>query len=334
MDHIKILQDLKAGKYAPIYFLHGEESYFIDLITDFIENNILETSEKAFNQIVLYGKEADFKQVIDQAMQYPMMASHRVVILKEAQSMKGFEKLVDYFKQPSPQTILAIAYKHKKFDKRKKKLWDALKKNAVILETKKLYDNQVPGYIIDLARESNLKIDNKIAYVMAEHLGNDLSKIANEINKLKLNLPENAEVKLDHIQKFIGISKDFNIFELQNAIGQKDKKKAYRIVKYFADNKKVHPIQMNVGSLYNYFTSLLIAKKYEGNDDRTLAQKAGINPYFAKSYKSAARNYSMPQIRRSFELLHEMDKASKGVDVRRSDELGLYQEFLFKLFAK
>lgn len=332
MEHSKIIQSIQAGQLAPIYFLHGEESYFIDIVSDYIEDNVLDEASKAFNQIVLYGKETEFKQVLDQAMQFPMMASHRVVIVKEAQSMKGFENLLSYFQNPSEQTVLVIAHKHKSFDKRKKKLWDAIKKNAVILESKKLYDNQIPNYIISIAEENKLQISNKTAFILAEHLGNDLSKITNEINKLKLNLPEGSEVTLDHVQKHIGISKDYNVFEFQKAIGEKNKLKAYSIARYFAENKKAHPIQMNMGSLYNYLSKLFIAKKYEKSDDRTFAQKAKINPYFAKEYKSAARHYTMPQIARAFASLHKMDKASKGVETRRIDDLALYQEFLFQLF--
>jgi len=332
MEYSQIISDLKNGNYAPVYFLHGEEPYFIDLITDWIEDNVLGDAEKGFNQVVLYGKETDFKQVMDQAMQFPMMASYRVVIVKEAQSMSGIDRLADYFANPSDQTILVLAHKHKSFDKRKKKAWSALKKNAVILESKKLYDNQVPAYVKSIAKEKGLIITDQPAFIMAEHLGNELSKIDNEIGKLRLNLEQGTEVTLDHIQKYIGISKDYNIFELQKAIGKRDKLRAYRIVKYFSENKKDHPIQMNVGSLYNYFTKLMIAKKYEQSDDRTFAAKAKINPYFAREYKSAARYYSFSQLARSFALLHEMDKHSKGVEQRRSTELGLYQEFLFQLF--
>ncbi len=333
MDHNKILSDLKSGNFAPIYFLHGEEDYFIDLVSDYIEDNILNEGEKSFNQVVLYGKEVDFKQVTDQVMQYPMMASHRVVLVKEAQSMSSLAELAPYFSNPSESSILVISHKHKSFDKRKKKAWDALKKNAVILESKKLYDNQIPAYITGIANEHQLKISNKTAFIISEHLGNDLNKISNEIEKLRLNLNEGTEITADHVQEFIGISKDYNIFELQKAIGSKNKMKAYSIVKYFSENKKTHPIQLNIGSLYNYFSTLLIAKKYEHKDDRVFAQKAKINPYFARDYKSAAKYYSYPQIRKSFELLHQMDKASKGVESRRFNELGLYQEFLYKLFA-
>ena len=333
MDHKKILTDLKNKNYAPVYFLQGEEPYFIDLIVDYIDKEVLNEGEKSFNQVVLYGKETDFKQVVDQAMQFPMMASHRVVIIKEAQSMTSLDKLEKYISNPSSQTILVIAHKHKKVDKRKKGFWNAIKKNAVILETKKLYDNQIPAYIISIAKENNLSIDNKTAFILAEHLGNDLSKISNEIEKLALNVPAGSTIDANHIQQYVGISKDYNVFELQNALGSKNKAKAYAIIKYLAQNSKANPIQRNIGSFFNYFSILYVAKKYENADDRTFASKAKVNPYFAKDYKAAAKNYTLAQIRRAFKLIHIMDKSSKGVEVRRSNDLGIYQEFLFKLFS-
>lgn len=333
MDYKKILTDLKKKEYAPVYFLQGEEPYFIDQIVDYIDQNVLSEGEKSFNQVVLYGKETDFKQVVDQAMQFPMMSSHRVVIVKEAQSMTTLDKLETYLKNPSQQTILVIAHKYKKVDKRKKGFWTAIKKNAVILETKKLYDNQVPQYIIAMAKDNKLSIDNKTAFILSEHLGNDLSKIANEIDKLALNMPEGSTIDANHIQQYVGISKDYNVFELQNALGRKDKAKAYAIIKYLAQNSKANPIQRNIGSFFNYFSTLFVAKKYEKADDRTFASKAKVNPYFAKDYKAAASNYTMPQIKRAFKLIHQMDKSSKGVEVRRSTDMGIYQEFLFKLFS-
>jgi len=333
LDYKKILTDLKKKEYAPVYFLQGEEPYFIDQIVDYIDQNVLSEGEKSFNQVVLYGKETDFKQVVDQAMQFPMMSSHRVVIVKEAQSMTTLDKLETYLKNPSQQTILVIAHKYKKVDKRKKGFWTAIKKNAVILETKKLYDNQVPQYIIAMAKDNKLSIDNKTAFILSEHLGNDLSKIANEIDKLALNMPEGSTIDANHIQQYVGISKDYNVFELQNALGRKDKAKAYAIIKYLAQNSKANPIQRNIGSFFNYFSTLFVAKKYEKADDRTFASKAKVNPYFAKDYKAAASNYTMPQIKRAFKLIHQMDKSSKGVEVRRSTDMGIYQEFLFKLFS-
>jgi DNA polymerase-3 subunit delta len=283
--------------------------------------------------VVLYGKETDFKQVIDQALQFPMMAAYRVVILKEAQEMSSFEKLESYFNNPSAQTILVVAYKHKKLDKRKKKLWDALKKNAVVFESSKLYDNQIPAYIQSMAADHGMKVSPQIAQLITEHLGSDLSKISNEISKLRLNLPEGTAVDLQHVERYIGISKDFNIFELQKAIGQKDKMKAYKIIQYFARNPKAHPIQMNVGALYNYFSKLFISKKFQNADDRSFAAKVKVNPFFAREYKLASKNFSLAQIRNALHELHELDKKSKGVGTRNQDQLGMYQEFLFKVFA-
>ncbi len=333
MTHSDIIKSLKAKKFSPIYFLQGEESYFIDEVINEIEHHILEETEKSFNQIVLYGKECNAKQIVDQAMLYPMMAERRVVIVKEAQYMSKFEALLPYFQNPSPQTILAIAHKHKKLDKRKKKLWDALKKNAVILETKRLYDNQVPGFISDLAKKKKITINQKLAFIISEYLGSDLSKISNEIDKLALNLDAGEEVTADHIQEYIGISKDYNVFELQKALGSKNKSRCYQIIKYFSENEKAHPIQMNIGALYNYFNKLFLVKKFGKSDSRTIASKLRISPFFAGEYTAAASKYSLPELRNAFLLLHEMDKRSKGVDSRSMKSLAIYQEFLFKLFS-
>lgn len=332
MTHSAILKELKAKKYAPVYFLQSDESYFIDEVVSYIEEKVLDEGEKSFNQVVLYGKETNFKQIMDQARQFPMMASHRVVIVKEAQEMSSFEQLTSYIDQPSEQTILVLAYKHKSLDKRKKKIWSALKKNAIILETKKIYDNQIPAHIVDIAKSKKLVISPKVAQVMAENLGASLSKINNEINKLSLNLEPGTEVTLEHVENYVGISKDYNIFEFQKALGQREKTKAYKISEYFARNSKSHPIQMHVGSLYNYFCKLLIAKKYERADNRTFAAKVKINPFFAGEYKNAAKNYTLLQIRNGLEQVHVMDKKSKGLSGRNNENLGIYQEFLFRLF--
>ncbi len=331
MNYTNILNQLKQKEFAPIYFLQSEEVYFIDVIIDYAEKQILEESEKAFNQIVLYGKETDSKQILDQVMQFPMMASYRVVIVKEAQELKDIDNLQAYFENPSTQSILILSFKHKKLDKRKKKLWDALKKNASILDAKKLYDNQIPPYINSIASEKGLNIDSKATALLSEYLGNDLAKISNEIEKLAINLEKGTSISTDHIQQYIGINKDFNIFELQKAIGAKNKSKAYRIVKHFSQNEKANPIQRNIASLYNYFNKLFLAKKFQNEDNRIVASKLKINPFFASEYKQAAKLYSLPQLKIAFTCLLEMDKRSKGVDAKRADSLGLYQEFLFKV---
>ncbi len=332
MNHTQILKDLKAKKYAPVYFLQSDEPYFVDQVSDYIEKHVLDEGSKAFNQVVLYGKETDFKQVMDQARQFPMMASHRVVIVKEAQEMSTLEKLTDYIAQPSDQTILVLAHKHKKVDKRKKKLWKAISDNAVVLETKKIYDNQIPTYIEKIAKEKGLQMSPQVAQILAENLGASLSKINNELDKLSLNLEKNAEVTMELVEKYVGISKDYNIFELQKALGQRDKNKAYKIIQYFAKNTKAHPIQMHVGSLHGYFCKLLVAKKYERADNRTFASKVKVSPFFAQEYKSAAKNYSLEKLKMTLSQVHLMDKQSKGVDSRNQTTLGIYQQFLFQLF--
>lgn len=332
MNHTAILKDLKAKKYAPVYFLQSEEPYYIDLIVNHIENEVLDEGEKSFNQVVMYGKETDFKQIVDQAMQFPMMASHRVVIVKEAQELSTITELAGYISKPSDQTILVLAHKHKKLDKRKKAIWKALNENAVILETKKIYDNQVPALIMKMAEEKQLKINSQVAAVIAENIGASLSKINNEISKLALNLKPGTEVTAEHVETYVGISKDHNIFELQKAIGMRDKNKAYRIIQYFDRNKKAHPIQAHVGALYNYFSKLFVAKKYQNADNRTFASKVKVSPFFADEYKRAAKNYDLTQLKTAFALVHELDKKSKGVGSRNNSNLGMYQEFLFRLF--
>ena len=334
MDHKSILKELKSGNYSPVYFLQSEEPYYIDVIVDYIENSILDEGEKSFNQVTLYGKETDFKQVIDQSLQFPMMASHRVVVVKEAQEMSSLIKLADYIAQPSPQTILVLAHKHKKLDKRKKKIWTALKKNAVVLDTKKIYDNQVPGLISGMAKEKNINLSPKIANMIAEHLGANLSKINNELDKLSLNLDSSTAVTMEHVETYIGISKDYNVFELQKALGMRDKSKAYKIIEYFSRNHKAHPIQMNIGALFNYFSKLFIAKKYINADNKTFASATKVNPFFAQEYKSAAKNYELDELKKVFRLIHDMDKKSKGVESKRSDDLCIYRQFLFGLFNK
>lgn len=332
MTYKDILKDIAAKKYAPIYFLQSEEPYFIDLIIDQIEQSILPEGEKSFNQVVMYGKETNFKQVMDQARQFPMMSQYRVVIVKEAQNMSSLESLLPYFETPAETTILAIAHKHKKLDKRKKKLWTALKKNATILDAPRIYDDKVPGLIQQMAREKKLTIPDEIAYSIAENLGNDLSKIANEIEKLTLNLAPSSVVTKEQVETYVGISKDHNVFELQKAIGHRNKVKAYKIVTYFSKNSKSHPIQMNIGALYNYFSKLFVAKKFGSADNRTLASKLKVNPFFVAEYKRAAHNFTLEQVHRALKAIHIMDKRCKGVGSRRSDDLGIYQEFLQAVF--
>ncbi len=331
MDATQILSDLKAKKYHPVYFLSGEEPYFIDQISDFIEDNILDEGEKAFNQVVLYGKEIDFKAVVDIARQFPMMASYRVIIVKEAQEMKTINNLQSYIENPSPQTILVINYKYKAMDKRTG-FAKAVKANAVLLETKKLYDNQLPGYIEQVVKTKGLKIEPKAVSLLAEYIGTDLSNINNEINKLELRLDKGATIDPQLIQDYVGISKDYNIFELQNALGVKDKDKAFRIVNYFAANEKKNPLIVSIGSLYNYFTKVWLTQSLFSLDDRTLAGRVGVySAFFMKDYRTAAKNYHPVKLKEILVTLQEYDGYSKGIDKRNPEDGELLKELVFKI---
>ena len=253
----QLITDIKGGKISPIYFLMGEESYYIDLLSDYIESNVLLEEEKGFNQVVLYGKEVSIQDIISNAKRYPMMAERQVVIVKEAQNLiKTIDQLVDYVKNPQPSTVLVINYKYKTLDKRKA-LYKLLSKSGVIFDSKKIYEDKVPSWIQNFLKSKQITIIPKAALMLSEFLGNDLSKIANELNKLEIVVGSDKQVTPEIIEENIGISKDFNNFELQKAIGNLDHKKAYQIVNYFAQNHKQHPFVLTISILYMYFTKLM-----------------------------------------------------------------------------
>jgi len=314
MTYSQIITDLKKKEYKPVYFLHGNESYFIDAIADFIEKKVLSNGEKSFNQTILYGKETEFKQVVDTARRYPMMAPYQVVILKEAQEMRTLKQLVTYVEKPAETTILVICHKHKRFDSRTK-LGKVLKKNAVLFESKKLYDNQLPDWIHNYLKTKGFTIKPNATALIAEYLGTNLSKVANELDKLAINLPKGTDITQQHIQNNIGISKDYNVFELQKALGQKQVTKVNRIIQYFGSNPKKNPMVMMVGSLYNYFSKIYMLHflRHAGDPDILSALKLRSS-FFLREYKAAARKYSKPQTEQVLSILKEYDLKSKGVD--------------------
>ncbi len=331
MEASKILGDLKKGIYHPVYFLSGEEAYYIDLISNYIEEHALDEGGKAFNQVILYGKEVDFKAVVDNARQFPMMAERRVIIVKEAQEMRSLNQLQSYVENPSEQTVLVINFKHKKFDKRTK-FAQAVKAKSILLETKKIYENKLPGYIQQIVQEKNLKISPKAVSLLAEYIGTNLSKINNELGKLDLRLEDGETITPEHIQEYVGISKDYNIFELQNALGKRDKAKSFRIVEYFAANEKKNPLIVSINSLYNYFTKVWQTQSLSTMDDRSLATKIGVfSSFFMKDYRLAARNYSKDKLKAILLDLQEYDGYSKGVDRRNPVQGDLLKELVFKI---
>lgn len=332
MEEVKqIVSDIRDGTIRPIYFLMGEEPYFIDKLAEFIGDAILTEEEKGFNQMVLYGKDTALDEILAIAKRYPMMAERQVVIVKEAQHLsRTIEDLASYADNPQLSTVLVICYKYKKLDKRKK-LHKALRKHAVVFESRKLYENQVSEWIRTLLKGKGYSISHKAALLLVEYLGTDLSRISNELDKLLISLPAASEISPADIEEHIGISKDYNNFELKKAIGERDMRKAARIVHYFSENPKENPFVVTVTLLHNFFSQLL---QYHGLTDHSPKNVAGalhINPYFVSEYQTAARNYPMKKVSQIISELREMDLKGKGVGAGNISHADLLKELLVKI---
>lgn len=331
MTYEQLIGDLKNKAYRPLYFLYGEEPYYIDLVTDYITGNVLTEAEKSFNQTIVYGKDSDAGQVINLAKRFPMMASHQVVVVKEAQELKDFESLIHYVEHPQPSTLLVINYKYKNPDKRKK-VFKALEQNSVSFQSKKLYDNQVPGWISGYVSNRKYRIEPKAAALLAEFLGSDLSRIVNEVEKLIIAMGEKGQnITPVHVEENIGISKDYNQFELQNALGKKDVLKANRIINYFADNQKNHHITQTIVSLYYFFSKLLLIHYIKDRSRQSIASTLKINPYFVQEYEAAARRYPATRLVEIISLLRDYDMRSKGYNGNNLPPGELLREMVFKI---
>ena len=330
MKFEEILRDLKNQQYRPIYFLHGEESYFIDVISDYIANHVLDEGERDFNQTILYGRDTDPDTIVEHAKRYPMMAPYQVVIVKEAQNIRKLDALQPYFENPLSTTVLVICHKHKSPDKRKA-FYKSLSKNAVVLESKRLYENQVPTWVQSFLKSRNYGITPKASMLLTEFLGTDLSKIANELEKLMLNVPAGTEINPHHIEMNIGISKDYNTFELQDALSKKDILKANRIVTNFAQNSKDHPLVVTLSSLYGYFSKLLTYHFMKDRTDQKVASALRVHPFFVKDYKAAARVYSPRKTVDIIGYLKDYDLKSKGVNNTSTTDGELLKELIYKI---
>ena len=309
----------------------GEEPYYIDKISEFIENNILDEAEKGFNQMVLYGRDVTIDDIISNSKRFPMMADYQVVIVKEAQDLsRTIEKLASYAENPQPTTILVINFKYKKLDKRKA-LYKTLNKTGFVFESKKLYENQVAEWIRRILAGQNYNISPKASQMLVEFLGTDLSKIDNELNKLKIVLPEGTQITPEHIEENIGISKDFNNFELRKAVGDKDIVKAHRIAKYFADNPKDNPMVVTISLLFSFFAQLLHLHGMNDKTPRSVASALRINPYFVNEYLTAARNYPMKKVSTVIALLRDFDVKGKGVGASAVPQGDLLKELLVRI---
>lgn len=326
----QIVSDIKSGNSKPIYFLMGEESYYIDKISDYIEHNILSEEEKGFNQVVLYGRDVTVDEIISQAKRFPMMADKTVIIVKEAQDLsRTIEKLVSYVENVQPSTVLVINYKYKTLDKRKK-LNKIASKIGVVFESKKLYENQVADWIRKVLNGKNYQMEPKASQMLVEFLGTDLSKVSNELDKLILILPAGTIITAEHIEHNIGISKDFNNFELRKAIGNRNVVKANQIINYFSNNPKNNPTVMTVSLLNSYFTQLLMYHGLQDKSKGNVAKNLGVSPYFVDDYVSASRNYPMRKVSQIIGFLRESDVKSKGVGASISQN-DLLKELLFKI---
>jgi len=308
----------------------GEEEFYIDNITNLFIEDVLTEEEKEFNLNILYGKETSVDQIISICKKYPLMSKHQIVLVKEAQDLsRSFDDLIDYFKKPLESTILIINYKHKSIDKRKSSFKE-LKKNAKVFESKKLYDNQVQNWISNTINSAGFSIDRKSVSLINEHLGNSLSKISNEIDKLLEIKKKEKIIELDDIEKYIGISKEFNNFELRKALGEKNYNKAFQITQYFSENPNSNPIVVTISIVFDFFNKLLLFHSNNTLNDTKIASLLGINPFFIKEYKTASINYDLKQVVRIISILRDYDMFSKGVGVKKADP-SLLKEMVVKI---
>jgi DNA polymerase-3 subunit delta len=327
----EIISDLKKRIFKPVYFLAGDEPYYIDLITDFIGEKVLSEEEKAFNQVMIYGEDATVISIIETARRFPMMASHQVVIVKEAQALKKIEDLIIYLDKPLLSTILVFNYKYKVIDKRTK-LYKMLDTQGVYFESMRLRDYQVPPWIERYLMTKGIKIDPDASAMLTEYLGTDLHKIVNELDKLLITLPSDKPVITSTlIEKNIGISKDYNNFELQKAVGEKNVYKANMIVQYFSDNSKDNPVNLTIASLFSFFTKILTYHYLTDRSKNNVAAVLKINPFFVKDYESSAAKYSASKTIEIISLLRTYDMKTKGFGDISTEPGELLKELVYKI---
>lgn len=332
MSAEKIIADFKKKNFKPVYWLEGEEPFFIDKIVDYAEHKILTDSEAEFNLTVFYGRDAEWTNVVNACRRYPMFADKQVVLLKEAQFMRDIEKLELYVENPLSSTIFVVSYKDKKVDGRSK-LAKLLKQKAEFLSTKKIYDSQLPEFVNNIVKQNGLTITQRALMMIADHIGNDLSRIENEIEKLAINLGTKNNITEDDIENYIGVSKEFNVFEMQDAIAKKNFSKAVRIIQYFEANPKAVPIQMLFPALYNFFSKVYMVFGANTNDEKMLASALAINPYFIKDYVAAARNYGFGGVEKILLLLNTYNLRSVGVNDAGTTDAGLMKEMVVKMMS-
>jgi DNA polymerase-3 subunit delta len=333
MSAEKIINEWKKGQFKPIYWLEGEEPYFIDQVVNYAEHHILSAGEAGFNLTIFYGRDADWTAIINACRRYPMFAERQVVLLKEAQQMRDVEKLEGYIDNPLSSTIFVVSYKEKKVDARTK-FAKLLKQKGEMLTTKKMYDNQLPDWVNQMVQQHGLTISQKALLLLVDHIGNDLSRLQNEVEKIAVNLNGRKNVTEEDIETFVGISKEFNVFEFQDAVVKRDLPKAIRIIRYFEANPKAAPIQMLLPALYNFFSKVYMVFSLEVKDERSVASTLGVNPFFAKDYLGAMRNYDFRSTEKILLLLHQYNLRSIGVGDGGTEDAGLLKELVAKIMLR
>jgi DNA polymerase-3 subunit delta len=325
-----ILADLKNQIYYPVYLLYGEEPFFIDQLSDYLEQHVLSEQEKEFNQTIVYGRDSDVVSIISMARRYPMMANYQVIIVKEAQELDHIEEFETYVTNPLKSTLLVICYKYGKIDKRKS-FPKAVDRNGILFESARLYDNKIPDWIENYLARLDYTISAKASAMLLEFLGNDLSKIVNEIEKLTINIPKGSMINEDYVERNIGISKDFNVFELQKALGRKEAARAHQIIFYFAANPRENPMVKVIPILYAFFSKVLLYHYLQDKSRNNAAAALSVNPFFLQDYQTAARNYPVSKLFQVISVLREYDLKSKGVDNASATDGELMKELVFRI---
>ncbi len=331
MEFEAIMQNLKKKVYHPIYLLQGEEPYFVDQVSNYIEKNVLSEAEKGFNQTIFYGKDTEEQNIAETSWRYPMMTEKQVVIVKEAQSLKKIENLAPYAERPMSSTILVLNYKYKNLDARTK-LYKAIKSKGVILTTKRLYENQVPAWIDNYLKQHNYTISPQACQILTDSLGTGLSKIANELNKLVIAVKDTNRITPEHIEKNIGLSKDFNVLELQDALAAKNVLKANKIINYFGANPQQNPIQMTIATLFGYFSKIFAYHFLADKSEQGAIKTMGGHPFYIKKIIAASKKYNPTKLYEIMGILREYDLKSKGMGVSTlTDQAELQKEMIYKI---
>lgn len=328
----KIIAEWQKKVFKPVYWLEGEEEYFIDKVVNYAEHHILSENEASFNLSIFYGRDAAWTDIINACRRYPMFAERQVVLLKEGQQMRDIEKLEAYVENPLHSTVFVVSYKNKKVDGRTK-FARLLKEKGVLISTKKIYENQLPEWIRELVESKGLAISPKGQALLADHIGNDLTRIENEVEKISVNLGKRKTITEEDIEEFVGVSKEFNVFELQAALAKKDLSKAIRIIQYFEANPKAAPIQLILPSLYGFFSKVFMVFGANTTDEKAIATAIGVNPFFSKDYLQAAKLYSYKEVENALLLLHNYNLKSIGVNNAGTEDGSLLKEMVIKMIG-